>query len=133
MIRNIITVVILLATLITIASVAQIAKAVEPNLDLELSSQEASMAPSNHPFAWTPDLEQQKRLNNLNEQLLLPKNAGNIKFSETEESEQRLFSFEIYQGDGLDDLRSQSKHNHNSITLPDEDTSAYGVSVKQRF
>ncbi len=132
MIRNIITTAILLATLVSMVSVAQVANAVEPELSKESSAFENNLANSNHPFAWSPDVEQQKKVIDLHERIILPNSIGSTDLTEPTNSEQRLLSFEIYQGDGLDDLRQQSKH-HNNITLPDEDTSAYGISVKQRF
>lgn len=138
MIRNIITAAILFSALISIASIMQLANAVEPELNLEVSAFKDNLATSNysqtHPFAWTPDLSQRDKVINLYERLVLPESSSPSEFvgEEIEESSQRLFSFEFYQGDGLDDLRQQSKH-HNRITLPDEDPEAYGVSVKQRF
>lgn len=140
MIRNIITVAILLAALVSIASTVQIASAVEPELDLDFSAFEDSFAISSysfaHPFSWTPNLSKQQKIIKLYERLILPQSLDSSSFvgyaGQVAGSGQRLFSFEIYQGDGLDDLRNQSKH-HNNITLPDEDTEAYGVSVKQRF
>ena len=132
MIRNIITAAILLAALISMASVIQVASAVEPELNLEISAYENGLATANHPFAWTPDLAQREKIIQLYERLILPKNIESSNYSEQNTADPRLFSFEFYQGDGLDDLRLQSKH-HNSLTLPDEDTDAYGVTVKQRF
>ncbi len=131
MIRNIITAAILSAAFISLASIAQLASAVEPNLNLELPLVEDRTDTFDHPFAWTPDLAQQKRIKNLYQHLIMPKNIQGSSFSGAITPEQRLFSFEIYQGDGLDDLRS--KPNQGGLTLPDEDESAYGVSVKQRF
>lgn len=137
MIRNIITAAIFIAALVSMTSIMQIANAVEPELNLEISAYKGNLANSNHlnphPFSWTPDMTQQKRLIKLYERLVLPKNIISSGLTnEGFDPNQRLFSFEIYQGDGLDDLRQQSKH-HNRITLPDADTEAYGVSVKQRF
>jgi len=132
MIRNIITVAISLAAFISIVSIVQVASAVEPELNLEISAYEDDLATDNHPFAWTPDLAQQKRNIKLYKRLTLPNNLESGSFSEQSTTDQRLFSFEIYQGDGLDELRLKSKH-HNSLTLPDEDTDAYGVTVKKRF
>ncbi|MFK7815143.1 MAG: hypothetical protein AB8B92_02305 [Gammaproteobacteria bacterium] len=135
MIRNIITAAILLAALVSITSIMQLAHAVEPDLNLEISAYKDNLATSNfsHPFAWTPDMSQQNRFIKLYERFVLPESIGpSGLIDDGADSNQRLFSFEIYQGDGLDDLRQQSKH-HNRITLPDEDTEAYGVSVKQRF
>ena len=140
MIRNIIATAILFAILVSLASVAQVARAVEPALNLDISAFRDNLAtPSHsnaHPFSWTPDISQQERIINLYEHLVLPQSVDSDVFSgyasEAVVSEQRLYSFEFYQGDGLDDLRQRSKH-YNSITLPDEDTEAYGVSVTQRF
>jgi len=137
MIRNIITAAILLAALVSIASIMQLAHAVEPELNLEISAYKDNLAIANdtaiHPFSWTPDMSHQERVIKLYEHLLLPETSRPSELVDDEiQSDQRLFSFEIYQGDGLDDLRQQSKH-HNRLTLPDEDTEAYGVSVKQRF
>jgi len=137
MIRNIITAAILLTALVSMASVAQIASAVEPELNLDVSAYKDNLAVSNqlydHPFSWTPDLSQRARVIELYEDLVLPKPVETTGFSnDSAVTEQRLISFEIYQGDGLDDLRERSKY-HNNITLQDEDTEAYGVSVKQRF
>ncbi len=131
MIRNIITAAILLAAFISMASIAQIASALEPNLNLEFPSLEDNSDTFDHPFAWTPDMAQQQRIINLYQRLILPNNNQGSSFSGSITPEYRLFSFEIYQGDGLDDLRS--KPNQGGLTLPDEDESAYGVSVKQRF
>ncbi|MEM7401945.1 MAG: hypothetical protein AAF304_08365 [Pseudomonadota bacterium] len=135
MIRKIITVSILLATLVSITSVMHIASAAEPELKLDISAYEGDLIGSkaipSHAFSWTPDLTLRKKVINIYERLLSPTTLGPEEFSSSiDESNQRLFSFEVYQGDGLDDLRSNS---HNNITLPDEDTSAYGVTVKQRF
>ncbi len=140
MIRNIITAAILLAALVSMASVAQVAIAVEPELNLEISMPENDFAngmhdSNSHPYSWTPDISQQQKNIQSSERLMVPNSikASGISGGDHDlTTEQRLFSFEIYQGDGLDDLREQSKH-HNNITLPDEDTEAYGVSVKQRF
>ena len=137
MIRNIITAAILLAALVSMASIAQVASAVEPELNLDMSAYKDNLAVSSHlyahPFSWTPDQSQRARAIKLYEHLILPKSVGTTDFSdEPAASKQRLISFEIYQGDGLDDLRQRSKY-HNNITLPDEDIEAYGVSVKQRF
>ena len=132
MIRNIITTAIIFAALVSMASLAQIANAVEPDLNLDISIYEDSLLTSSHPFAWTPNLSQHERIIKLYESLLLPSVVESSGFTSSENSGQRLFSFEVYQGDGLDDLRQESKH-HNSLLLPDEDIDAYGVSVKQRF
>ena len=114
------------------ASIAQVANAVEPELSKESSAFENHLTDSSYPFAWTPDIEQQKKAIDLHQSIVLPNAIGSTHSTEHAPSRKRLFSFEIYQGDGLDDLRRNSKHQHN-ITLPDEDTSAYGISVKQRF
>lgn len=140
MIRNIINVAILLSALVSIASTVQIASAVEPELDLDFSTFEDSLAISSHsfahPFSWTPNISKQQKIIKLYERLILPQSLDSSSIAgysgQTSGSDQRLFSFEIYQGDGLDDLRKRSKH-HNNITLPKEDTEAYGVSVKQHF
>ncbi|MGH1536552.1 MAG: hypothetical protein ACRBDX_00640 [Gammaproteobacteria bacterium] len=140
MIRNIITAAILLAALVSMASVAQIANAVEPELNLDFSVLENGSANNlhytySHPYSWTPDISQQEKIIKLYEPLVLPSSINSAGFSGSDNgnsAEQRLFTFEVYQGDGLDDLRQQSKY-HNNITLPDEDTEAYGVTVKQRF
>ena len=136
MIRKIVTGSILLATLVSITSVTHVVRAVEPDLNLDFSAYQIDMSNNKkfaaHAFSWTPDLALRKRVINIYERLLLPANDETSGLSFTEkEAEQRFFSFEVYQGDGLDDLRSRS--NHNNITLPDEDTSAYGFKVKQRF
>jgi hypothetical protein len=132
MIRNIITAAILFAALLSMTSLAQIANAIDPDLKLDISIYEDSLIATSYPFAWTPDLSQHERISKLYESLLLPSVVGSSGFSSSETTQQRLISFDIYQGDGLNDLRQESKH-HNSLTLPDEDTEAYGVSVKQRF
>ena len=132
MIRNIITAAILFAALVSMASLAQIANAVEPDLILDISINEDSLITTSHPFAWTPDLSQHERIIKLYERLLLPSVVESSGVSSSENTQQRLFSFAIYQGDGLDDLRQGSKH-HNSLTLPEADTEAYGVLVKHRF
>ena len=136
MIRKIIRGSILLAIFVSISSVVQIASAVEPDLTLDLSSVEEDITThksfNDHAFSWTPDLSLRNRVTNLYERLWLPRPGQQSDLSFTaSDAEETLFSFEVYQGDGLDDLRSRSSH-HN-ITLPDEDTSAYGVTVKQRF
>ncbi len=128
---------ILLAALVSVTSIMQLAQAVEPELNLEISAYQDNLAvskhPYAHPFSWTPDMSQQARIIKLYQRLVLPKSIVTSGFAiDPEVSNQRLFSFEIYQGDGLDDLRQKSKH-HNRITLPEEDTEAYGVKVKQRF
>lgn len=136
MIRNIITAAIWLAALVSMVSVAQVASAVEPVLNLDVSTLEHSYGNErHHPYSWTPNVSKQEKIIRLYEHIILPSGVRTTGFtgdSSATASEQRLFSFQIYQGDGLDDLREQSKH-HSQITLPDEDTEAYGVSVKQRF
>ena len=137
MIRNIITIAIFLAVLVSIASIAQVARAVEPELNLDISAYKDNLATPSysnvHPFSWTPDLSQQAKIIQLYESLVLPESVDTSDITgDSAVSEQNLISFEIYQGDGLDDLRQRSKY-HNRITLPDEDTEAYGVSIKQRF
>jgi hypothetical protein len=137
MIRNVITAAIFIAAIVSLASLAHIASAVEPELNLDISAYKGSLAtPENsfaHPFAWTPDISQQQRIIKLYERMILPTSVEASGLSnELNAPQQRKYSFEIYQGDGLDDLREQSKH-YNRLTLPDEDTEAYGVSVKQRF
>ncbi|MEJ2114563.1 MAG: hypothetical protein P8X88_00535 [Gammaproteobacteria bacterium] len=138
MIRNIITATILLAALVSMATIGQVANAVEPDLNLEISAYENNLSDGvnnsfTHPFSWTPNLSQQEKIIKLYERLFLPNSVNLTGFTENTNkgADQRLLSFEVYQGDGLDDLRQMSKH-HN-INLPDEDTEAYGVSVKQRF
>jgi hypothetical protein len=137
MIRNIITAAVLLAALVSMASTIQVAQAVEPELHLDVSAYTDNLAFPNtlhaHPFAWTPDMSQHEKVIKLYERFALPKNiVPSELLNDGNGSNQRLFSFEIYQGDGLDDLRQRSNH-HNRVILPDEDTEAYGVSVKQRF
>jgi|GEM_PF-4615318 len=140
MIRNIISGALFLAVLVAMASLANVASAVEPVLNLDISAYEGDLATPEtsfaHPFSWTPDISHQQKVIDLYERLILP-STGEITSlgsyeNEANPAEQRIFSFEIYQGDGLDDMRQQSKH-YNRLTLPDEDTEAYGVSVKQRF
>lgn len=137
MIRNITTAVIALAVLVSIASVAQVAKAVEPEFKLDISAFEDNLSIANqltpHAFTWTPDLSYRDRVINLYESLVLPKATDySTKWFDNKNSNQRPYTFEVFKGDGLDDLRESSKY-HNNLTLPDEDTNAYGVSVKQRF
>ena len=118
MIRNIIAAAILLATLVSLASVAQVASAVEPVLNLDISAFRDNLAISSHsnahPFSWTPDISQQERIIKLYERLVLPQSVDSNGFAghagETVASEQKLYSFKVYQGDGLDDLRQRSKH-----------------------
>jgi len=136
MIRNVISAAILLAALVSMASLVNIASAVEPELNLDISAYEGSLATSNfmhaHPFSWTPDISQQQRIIKLYEKLILPSSVDTVGLAQDSAlTDQRLFSFEVFQGDGLDDLRKQSTR-YNSF-LPDADTEAYGVSVKQRF
>lgn len=133
MIRNITTAAIIITALVCIASLTQIAYAVEPDLNLDISIYEDSVFTSSHPYAWTPDLSKRDRVIKLYENMLLPSVVKSSGFSDSAtRSEQRLFSFEVYQGDGLDDLREKPTH-YNRFFLPDEDDEAYGVSVKQRF
>lgn len=136
MIRNVISAAILLAALVSMASLVNIASAVEPELNLDISAYEGSLATATflhaHPFAWTPDISQQQRIIKLYESLVLPNSVDTSGFAnQSNSADQSLFSFEIYQGDGLDDLRQKSTQFNRF--LPDEDTEAYGVSVKQRF
>ncbi len=140
MIRNIITAAILFSALVFIASIVQVASAVEPELNLEISAYENNLNNGvhnsfPHPFLWTPNVSKQEKIVNLYERLFIPKSVNVTGFTgNTYRSiaDQRLFSFQIYQGDGLDDLRKRSKH-HNNIILPDEDAETYGFSLKQRF
>jgi len=136
MIRNIISAAILLAALISIASVAQVANAVDLDLNVDVSTFGHSDGTEfNHPYSWTPNVSKQEKIIRLYEHIIFQNGVSTTGFAGDGypvAGEQRLLSFEIYQGDGLNDLREQSSH-HNRITLPDEDTEAYGVSVKQRF
>jgi len=135
MIRNITTAVIIFTALVSMASLTQIANAIEPDLNFDISIYEDNSLTSSHPYAWTPDLSQRERIIKLYEKLVLPNSAQSSSFSGSNSSAnsgQRLFSFEVYQGDGLDDLREEATH-YNRLLLPDEDDEAYEVSVKQRF
>jgi len=137
MIRNITTFAIALTVFVSITSIAQVAYSVEPDFNLDISAFEDHLSIGNqltpHAFSWTPDISYRDRAINLYEQLILPAPTDHsAKLFEDKETDQRLYSFEVYQGDGLDDLRERAKH-QNNLTLPDEDKSAYGVSIKQRF
>jgi len=113
MIRNIISGALFLTVLVSVASLANIANAVEPELNLDISAYEGSLATFEssfaHPFSWTPDISHQQKIIDLYERVILPSSVNATSLLEyanpTNSPQQRLFSFEIYQGDGLDDLR----------------------------
>jgi len=76
MIRNIISGALILAVLVSVASLANIASAVEPELNLDFSAYEGRLATYEssftHPFSWTPDISHQQKIINLYERLILP-------------------------------------------------------------
>ncbi len=122
MIRNVIKATLFFAVVVSACTVAQVATA----LDLGLG--DLSSIDPHHPYAWTPDMMQQRNSQNF---------SAIVKFSTPQDSDgsepvQRRLSLQVYQGDGLDDLR-QHPEQHSIAILPEEDAEAYGVSVKQRF
>ena len=97
MIRNVIKASILIAMLVSISSITQLAIA----LDLEIENEISNKA--QHAFAWEPENYSLHKRINLNP-LTYPSTQ---KSSYDSEMEERKFSFEIYRGDGLDELREK--------------------------
>ena len=122
MIRSIIKISILFAVLVSTSSISQLAVALDLDIDNDISSE------AQYPFAWAPgdvSIHNGQNLKSLTNQPVQKSLYG----SETEE---RKFSFEIYQGDGLDDLRKNPEGRSKWI-LPKEDYDSYGITIKQRF
>ena len=122
MIRNVIKASILIAVLVSTGSITQVAVALDLNIDSELSSV------NHYPFAWAPEaisLDDNQHLRPLASQ----PTKKSIYDSEVVE---RNFSFKIYRGDGLDQLREKPGV-HSKGIFPNEDTDTYGISINQRF
>lgn len=122
MIRNVIKASILIAVLVPTGSITQVAVALDLNIDSELSSV------NHYPFAWAPEA-----ISLDDNQHLRPIASQYTKKSlyDTEVVE-RNFSFKIYSGDGLDQLREKPGV-HSKGIFPKEDTDTYGISINQRF
>lgn len=122
MIRSIIKTSILIAVLVSTSSITQLAVALDLDIDNDISSK------AEYPFAWAPgdiSIHSDQSLKSLTHQ-------SNQKSLYDTETVERKFSFEIYQGDGLDDLRKNPKW-HSKWILPKEDSDSYGIIIKQRF
>ena len=122
MIRNIIKTSILIAVLVSTSSITQLAVALDLEIDNDVSSE------AQYPFAWAPgdiSINKQRNLKSLTSQ-------STQKSLYDSEKVERKFSFEIYQGDGLDDLR-KNPEGQNIWILPKEDSDSYGITIKQRF
>ncbi len=122
MIRNIIKAVLFFAVVVSASSVAHVATA------LDLSLENNSSDDPYHPFAWTPETVQQPSRQN-SRSMIMQRSKGNSQMSDIA---QKKFSLKVFQGDGLDDLR-RNPDIHNMVILPEEDTEAYGIWLKQRF
>jgi len=122
MIRNIIKTSILIAVLVSISSITQLAVALDLDIDNEISSE------VQHHFVWAPGDISMRGSQNLKSLTHQPTQ----KSLYDSEAVERKFSFEIYQGDGLDDLR-KNPGGHSLWILPKEDSDSYGISIKQRF
>ena len=122
MIRNVIKATLFFAVVISACSVTQVTMA------LDLSLENNSSVDLYYPFAWIPDRAQSHSGQNGNSILTLPGNTG----SQNSDNTYREFSLEIYQGEDLEELR-RSRNVYHKINLPDEDTDAFGISIKQRF
>ena len=122
MIRNVIKATLFFAVVISACSVTQVTMA------LDLSLENNSSVDRYYPFAWIPDRAQSHSGQNGNSMLTLPANTG----SQNSDNTYRGFSLEIYQGEDLEELR-RSRNVYHKINLPDEDTDAFGISIKQRF
>ena len=122
MIRNVIKAILFFAIVVSASSVAHVATA------LDLSLGDLSSAESYHPFAWIPETAQQQSSQNISSKIKQRRELD----SQISETAPRKFSLEIYQGDGLDNFR-RNPDKQNMVILPEEDTEAYGISVKQRF
>lgn len=122
MIRNVIKAILFFSIVVSASSVAHVATA------LDLSLGDYSSADSYHSFAWIPETAQQQSSQKFNSKIKQRREVD----SQISETAPRKFSLEVYQGDGLDNLR-RNPDKHNMVILPDEDTDAYGILVKQRF
>ena len=122
MIRNVIKASILIAMLVSISSIIQLAIALDLDIENEISNE------TQHTFAWEPENYSLHKSINLNPL----KNSHTQKSLYDSEMEERKFSFEIFWGDGLDELR-KNPGAHSKGILPKEDTDSYGISIKQRF
>jgi len=122
MIRNVIKATVLFAVVVSASAVVQVATA------LDLSLGDLTSIDPHHPYVRAPDIMQQRSSQNFDAvaKPAAPQDSGDS------ESVQRRLSLQVYQGDGLDDLR-QNPEQHNIAILPEEDTGAYGVSLKLRF
>ena len=120
MIRNIIKAALFFAIVISTGSITQVAMA------LDLSLENYLTADPYYTFGWTPDSVHQPSFYDINTMQAPGKRASRSIAA------QRRFSLEVYQGDGLDDLR-RNRHNYRNIILPKEDQDAYGISIKQWF
>ena len=126
MIRNIIKVTLFFAIVISSSSIAQVAMALDSEaLDLDLRN--ISSNDPYHSYVWTTGAMQPRPGYQL---ITSPTSGQDASYSSG--SIQKKFSWEIYSGDGLDDLRN-GPYRHKSIYLPEEDEEAYGISIKQRF
>lgn len=122
MIRSIIKTSILIAVLVSASSITQLAVALDLDIDNDISSK------AEYPFAWAPgdiSIHSDQNLKSLTHQ-------SNQKSLYDTETVERKFSFEIYQGDGLDDLR-KNPEGHSKWILPKEDSDSYGITIKHRF
>ncbi len=122
MIRNIIRTILFFAVVVSASSVAHVATA------LDLSLENYSSDDPYHPFAWIPETVQQQSRQNSSSMIKQPR-EGDSKISGTA---QRKFSLKVFQGDGLDNLR-RNPDIDTMVILPEEDTEAYGIWLKQRF
>ena len=119
MIRNVIKVTLFLALVTSASSVAQVAMA----LDLEYEGFETSE--TSFPFIWSPNAII-KNSQNLDINL----RSNTIFDLETNSPIQKKFSFQLYQGDNLDQIRAEDRYDR---IIPDEDEDGYGISIKTRF
>lgn len=122
MIRNIIKATLLFTVVVSVSSVVQVAMALDLNL------QDYSYIEPKPPYAGSSDSVWQQNSQNQGAKA----RHSHERNSQNQDTFGKRFSFEIYQGDGLDDLRSKSYMYHNVI-LPKVDAEAYGISIKQRF
>ena len=121
MIRNIIKATLVFVIVVSTSSIAQEAMA----LDLDLKN--ISSADPYYPYVWTPGAMQPRPTDTLNT------SSNSHKFDPYPSSDfKKKFSWEIYSGDGLDNLRN-SRSRHNRILLPEQDEDTYGISIKQWF
>ncbi len=119
MIRNVIKVTLFLALVTSASSVAQVAMA----LDLEYEGFETSE--TSFPFIWSPNAIIKNSQN-----LDINMRSNTILDLETNSPIQKKFSFQLYQGDNLDQIRAEDRYDR---IIPDEDEDGYGISIKTRF